>query len=221
MGTSSRKALPIQVQLQASKVSIHIIANLWSRGNFQTSNNNWYESKWKLLFYQWDSSMPVESWYVIMDHDGSGELVWVTVLAGTYNVVYKWWHHLASYIQNVTINEWDTLDFVLDAIWAGEFEHEQKFKWNSGWTYQIAWDLPNTGGVYDYVINGTDMSVLYYPGTCSYLERVFESNICDLNNDGRVDSSDISVIVANIWKTWIYYGDSPLFGGFGTVNYYD
>jgi hypothetical protein len=28
MGTSSRKALPIQVQLQASKVSIHIIANL-------------------------------------------------------------------------------------------------------------------------------------------------------------------------------------------------
>lgn len=221
MNMSSRKAIPVHVQLQASKVTVHIIANLWSRGNSQTCNNNGYESMWKLLFYPSNhalDALPVESWYVVMDHTGSGELVWVTVLAGNYDVVYKWWHHLASYIQNITINEWDTLDFVLNALWVWEFENEEQFKCNSWWSYQIAWDLPSTGGTYDYLINGTDLSVLYTGGICNYLTNVSAYDICDLNNDGRVDSSDASVIIANNWKTGVYYRLSPLFTGFGMVD---
>lgn len=223
MNMTSRKAIPVHVQLQASKVSIHIVANLGSRGNSQTCNNNGYESMWKLLFYPSNHALdvlplPVESWYVVMDRDGYGELVWVTVLAGNYDVVYKWWHHLASYIKNVTINEWDTLDFVLSALWVWEFENEEQFRCNSWWSYQIAWDLPSTGGTYDYLINGTDLSVLYSGGICDYLTNVSSYDICDLNNDGRVDSSDASVIIANDWKTGVYYRLSPLFTGFGMVD---
>lgn len=219
---NSRKAKKVSVTLQASEVSVHIVANLWSRGNVNTLNLNGYESKWKLLFYPWNhvaSDLPIASGYVVMDHDGLGELEWVTVLAGTYDVVYKWRHHLASYIPNVTINEWDTLDFVLNAIWVSEVDHEEQLKWNSWWTYQIAWDMPRSTNDYDNIINGNDLSVLFERTMCPYLESVSAGHICDLNNDGRVDSSDATAIMQNLdFEDTAYY--DWVFTGFGYVDYF-
>jgi len=222
MNMTSRKAIPVHVQLQASKVSIHIVANLGSRGNASTLNLNWYESRWKILFYPANhnqNDLPIESWYVIMDHEGFGVLTWVKVLAGTYDVVYKWRHHLASYIPNVTINEWDTLDFVLNAIWVSEVDHEEQLKWNSWWTYQIAWDMPRSTNDYDNIINGNDLSVLFERTMCPYLESVSAGHICDLNNDGRVDSSDATAIMQNLdFEDTAYY--DWVFTGFGYVDYF-
>lgn len=224
---TSRKAIPVSVTLQAAKVHVYIVANLWSRGNAQTSNNNWYESKWKLLFYPWNhapSDLPIESWYVIMNHDGFGELTWVEVLAGTYDVVYKWWHHLASYIPNVTINEWDTLNFVLDAIWVGLFEQEDKFKYNSWWAYQIAWDLPDASGYYNFEINTLDLSILRWSGLCSYNQKKNKPDLCDLNNDWVVNSTDDTVILKQLpqRKSDDVYDDQQFMkDGFGYVNYWE
>ena len=221
---SSRKAKKVSVTLQASEVGIRIVANLWSRGNASTLNLNWYESKWKILFYPPNhnpNDLPIESWYIIMNHNGFGELEWVTVLAGTYDVVYKWWHHLASYIQNVTINEWDTLDFVRYAIWVWEEEHIEQLKYNSWWTFQIAWDLPTANNNYDNVINGTDLSVLL-SDRCHYREDVATGFICDLNGDHRVDSSDASVIFANLDVVdSLYHSNFGLFTWFGYVDYFE
>lgn len=220
---TSRKAIPVQVTLQASKVSVRIVANLGSRWNENTLNLNWYESKWKLLFYPPNHNpedLPIESWYVIMNHEGFGELTWVKVLAGTYDVVYKGWQHLASYITNVTINEWDVLDFVLNATWVWEVEHRAELKYNSWWTYQIAWDMPTANNDYDNVINTNDLSVLFARDKCPYLQFVEKGHVCDLNNDGRVDSSDATAILKNLDVKDVVYYDG-VFTWFGYVYYFD
>jgi hypothetical protein len=226
MDTSSRKAIPVHVQLQASKVSVHIIANLCSRGNSQTSNNNWYESRWKLLFYQWNSSTPVESWYVIMNGSWYWELTWVTILAGTYDVVYKWWHNLASYISNVTINEWDTLDFVVgnNLTWVWFFEQLDKFKYNSWWACQIAWDMPSSNGSYNFLINTMDLTVLWDDeNLCPYGRAEWKNHVCDLNNDWWIDSNDDTVILSNLLvRDEIYYWSNHFSeNSFWSVNYWE
>lgn len=227
MNMTSRKAKKVSVTLQASEVGIHIVANLGSRGNSQTSNNNWYESRWKILFYDPSQHTVVKSWYITMDHEWYWELVWETILAGTYDVVYKSRQHLASYLPNVTINnEWDLLNFVIgdNLTWIGFWEQTEQFKYNSWWAYQVAWDLPNGSGIYDFQINTVDLSVLRSDRLCPEYNGglVQKPNICDLNNDWRVNSNDDTVILEYLpnYDDTIYYF-SHLFpeDSFGEVDY--
>lgn len=218
---TSRKAYFLNIVLSAKNLDITMIANLWSRWNATTSNNNWYESKWKMLFYAlWNHTEPLYQWYVIMNASGVWVLSWQQIMAGCYDIVYKWWHHLSSYITNFCIHEWEIVDFVNNSnlFWVWSFDSSLSYNW---WvSYQIAWDMPTSNKVYDNVINWTDLSVLYSTELCPYSQSVSHYNVCDLNNDGRVNSTDASVILSNLQKkdTAFYSG---LFQWFGTVNYFD
>lgn len=230
MNMTSRKAKHVSVTLQASQVSIQIVANLDGRWSQDTMNLYGYESRWKILFYPPNHStgdLPIASWYVIMDHEWSGILMWVTITAGTYDVVYKWWHHLASYIPNVAISPWVILDFVLDAIWVWEVAHNiQMYNW--WWTYQRAWDMPTTSNDYDHVINMADLSVLAWHRCTPKHTTIPSGHICDINNDGEISEPDSTTVIYNIlhpgggirlkdavysnWAfTWFGYVDYPLY----------
>lgn len=219
LNMSSRKALPLNISLNAAKVQVKIVANLWSRGNAITGNNNWFQSKWKLLFYYPDThGSPIEAWYVTLDEWWHGDFSW-EVLAWCYDIVYKWWHHLSTYVTNLCVNEWDTLDFVKNMSLSGYGLFSTWLEVNGGLAFQIAWDMPKSSNDYDNEINATDLSVLY-GSRCPYLQTVPKWHVCDLNNDGRVDSSDASVILANKYLQDIAYANWD-FDGFGTVNYFD
>lgn len=220
LNMASRKALPLSVSLNAAKVRVNLVANLWSRGNAVTGNNNWFQSKWKLLFYlRSNHTSPTEMGYVLLDENWHGPFSW-EVLAWCYDVVYKWWHHLSTYVTNLCVNEWDTLDFVKNMTLSGYGLFATWLEVNGGLAFQIAWDMPRSTDDYDNIVNWTDLSVLYDTSRCPYLQPVSKWHVCDLNNDGRVDSSDASVILANK-----YIEDSAYmvwdFDGFGTVNYFD
>lgn len=225
MNMTSRKAKKVSVTLQASEVGIRIIANLWGRGNSQTSNNNGYDSRWKILFYDPSQHTLIKSWYIRMDSSWYWELIWETILAGTYDVVYKSRQHLASYIPNVTINEGDTLSFVVgnNLTWVDFFEETEQFKYNSWWAFQVAWDLPDGSGKYDFQINSIDLTVLWDGDLCThYGEEVSKPNICDINNDWMVDSNDDTAILKyldayNDRIYWTYFDENT----FGTVNYWE
>ena len=223
---SSRKAKKVSVTLQASEVGIRIVANLWSRGNSQTSNNNGYDSRWKILFYDPSQHTLIKSWYIKMDSSWYWELSWETILAGTYDVVYKSRQHLASYIPNVTINEGDTLSFVIgnNLTWVDFFEETEQFKYNSWWAFQVAWDLPNGSGIYDFQINTVDLSVLRSDRLCPEYNhgRISKPNICDLNNDWMVDSNDDTAILEylpNYDDTVYYFSHHFAEDSFGAVDY--
>jgi hypothetical protein len=220
-----RKALILQVTLNPEEVWVSMIANLWSRGNANTSNLNGYQSKWKLLFYNpLDRSAPQYSWYVLLNEDWWWELSGLKVLAWCYDVVYKWFHHLSSYITNVCIESGSQLNFVSwsSLSWVGIFDEELPY---NGWFwYQVAWDMPRSTNDYDNVINWTDLSVLYERSLCPYMERVEKWHVCDLNNDTWVDSSDASAILANLDKKdpsfYSWENIIPLYEGFGMINYF-
>ncbi len=225
---SSRKAYFLNISLSAKDVEVHMIANLWSRWNANTSNNNWYESKWKMLFYSpWDHNDPLYSWYVIMDSEWYWVLSWVQVMAWCYDVVYKWWHHLSSFITNVCIHEWEEINFVTNSNLWWVWIFDETLPYNGWLAYQIAWDMPTSNNNYDNQINWTDLSVLYW-SNCPYMQTPGKWHVCDLNNDGRVDSSDASAILANLWKKDLAYCgfnnepqcEAPQFWWFGTVIYF-
>ena len=210
---ASRKALPFTVTLSWDEIEIRMIANLWSRWNANTSNSKWYESKWKILFYErWNFTEPKYSWYVIMDHEGRAILTWVKVMTDCYNVVYKWRHHLASYIPDLCVHSWGVINFVSwNVIWTNQFDDNLPY---NGWLhYQIAWDLPDASGYQNGIINSSDISVLY---DCDYMtHRPSNTHICDLNHDTWVDSTDAWVIIKNYreydrvyyswWVQWEQY----------------
>jgi len=222
-----RKALILNVILNPEEVEVSLIANLWSRGNARTSNNNGYQSKWKIFFYnRSDWQHPVYSWYAQLDSDWMWPLNF-KVLAGCYDVVYKWFHHLSSYMTDVCIVEsWSSLNFVSGSnlSWVGMFNVDLPY---NGWLwFQVAWDMPRADNKYDFVVNATDLSVLYW-SRCPYMSSVSKWHVCDLNNDGEVDSSDASAILENLFKEDLCFcaDDDPecvaLFGWFGTINYFD
>lgn len=217
LNTISRKALFIDAKVNSTFSLIKIKAYPGSRGNTTIANLQWFDSRWKVLFYKlWNRSVPFYSGYVDLDVNWSGSFLWA-IAEWYYDVVFKWRHNLASFISGVYISWWQeiSLDFT---TWSYLYWAETWLYYDWWNKYQIAWDMPSSLNRYDYQVNSTDLSVLY-GGTCPYLSEVSDKHKCDLNDDGWVDSSDASVIISHDWDTSIVYWRSWSFDWFGVVSY--
>jgi len=80
----------------------------------------------------------------------------------------------------------------------------------------------SSSSTYDYQVNSTDLSVLYW-SQCPYMTSVWSpmnsKYKCDLNNDWWIDSSDASVIISNDWRDDFVYGTGWQFSNFWLTNY--
>lgn len=221
LNTVARKAIFLDVNVISTSAVFGIKIYPWSRGNTSNPNINGFENKGKLLFYaSGNRTTVIYSGYI----DTNAEWTWdyiENIADWYYDVVYKWWQQLASFISGIYITWWQEL--VLDfTTWSNLYGIESSSLIYNGWSgYQMAWDMMAVNNTYDYQINSTDLSVLY-GSQCPYLSSVVGKHKCDLNNDGWVDSSDASVIIGHDWEEDLTYYDTwtgALFEWFGTANY--
>jgi len=224
LNTLARKAIFLDVDVIPTDAVFEVKVYPWARWNTTNPNLNWFENRWRLLFYaNWDRTTVLYSWYI---DDLNNEGTWSHIedlVSWTYDVVYKWRHQLSSFISWIYITWWEEmlLDFT---TWASLYWVESSSLVYNNWSwYQIAWDMFASNDQYDYQINSTDLSVLYW-SNCPYGTQVWSPNNskhkCDLNNDWWVDSSDASVIIWHDWYDDVAYGAWwEWFDGFGAVNY--
>lgn len=174
----------------------------WSRPS------NDYSNEWELRFYDMNRQF-VSSWLLTTNTLGT----WVFqkfIQAGTYYVVYKGQSHLASYLSGVVVATWSevSVDFTTGA---NLYNVQNKTSsQNDGWKYQLAWDMKNTQWVYDYVINGNDISsIVYWSGLVEWGINVL--NPKNLNGDTSINGADIAVVGINFQQTDPFALPSPLF----------
>jgi len=138
LNTSVRKAIFLDVNVTPVYSLVGLRVYPWSRGNTTNPNINWFENRWRLLFYNnWDRATVVYSGYVDINNDGSGDML-EGIAWWYYDVVYKWWHQLSSVISGIYITWWQEilLDFT---TWTNLYGVENwiLYMWWS-W-YQIGW----------------------------------------------------------------------------------
>lgn len=122
-----------------------------------------------------------------------------TMPSGIYSVVYKWQSQLASYLSGVEVIEWWelSLDFT---TWSNLYNTQNKsITENDGSQYQIAWDLKNVLGQYDFMINGNDIAILTVSWFIDTGIPILDSK--NLNGDAAINVSDISIVGINFERT--------------------
>ncbi len=167
----------------------------WSRSSSNFSNIG------ELRLY--DESFALKySWSVITNQNGT----WILesfLPSWTYYVVYKWQSQLASYLTSIEIVEWYTQIFDF-TTWTNLYNTQNKSITENDWyQYQIAWDLKNINGQYDFMVNGNDIAIL----TMSWFidAGIFVLDPKNLNGDSAINVSDISVIGVNFELTDPYF----------------
>jgi hypothetical protein len=80
---------------------------------------------------------------------------------------------------------------------------------DNGYRYQTAGDLKNTEGVYDFTINGNDISIVTMNGLEDGGINILDPR--NLNGDIAINASDISVIGVNFEKNDPYLLDNNFF----------
>ena len=146
----------------------------------------------------YDSDKKLISTSPVFSLNNSGVDETLINLSASYYVVFKGQSHLASYLSWVVFG-W-TGEQVFDFTTGNNLYGVQNLdaQTDDGRKYQTAWDLKNTDGDYDFVINGNDISIILY-GTFPEL-WVDLSDPRNLNGDTAVNASDISIIWANCLK---------------------
>ncbi len=139
-----------------------------------------------------------------LESSSTGLAEWMdNIPSGTYYVVYKWQSHLASYLSGVEIIQGtpQLFDFT---TWANLFNTQNKsLSQDDGFQYQVAGDLKNVLGQYDFMINGNDIAILTISWFIDAGITVLDPK--NLNADGAINVSDISVIGINFELTDPYY----------------
>lgn len=126
-----------------------------------------------------------------------------------YYAVYKGQSQLASYLSGVQIINWE--EFVLDFTTGTNLYNVQNrsISEDDGYRYQIAGDLKNSIGNYDFTINGNDIAILTASGFIDNGISVLDPK--NLNGDWAINVSDISVIGINFELTDPFFIWSNLF----------
>ncbi|MDD3262873.1 MAG: hypothetical protein PHR61_03420 [Candidatus Absconditabacteria bacterium] len=132
-----------------------------------------------------------------IESSSTGSSEWLdNVPSGTYYIVYKGQSHLASYLSGVVITQGEVMEFDF-TTGSNLYDTQQKSNLvDDGYRYQIAGDLKNTNGEYDFVINGNDISVIVFgsgfvEGGISVLDPK------NINGDGSINGADIAVVGIN------------------------
>ena len=182
-----------------------IVKALPSNRVYQWTNN---ENTWVIKTYTSNKILIGTSLPFKLNSAGTGETQ-INASAETYYVVFKGQSHLASYLSWVIL--WGTGEQILDFTTGNNLYGAQNLdtQTDDGKKYQTAWDLKNTDGQYDYVINGNDISIILY-GTFPQL-WIDLSDPRNLNGDTAVNASDISIIWANCLKQDAFANAGGLF----------
>ncbi|MCF7835087.1 hypothetical protein K9M48_03460 [Candidatus Gracilibacteria bacterium] len=136
--------------------------------------------------------------------NGTGEF-FTDIVPGTYHIVFKGQSHLASYLSGVTlVGGPQILDFTTGTNLYGT--QQKNLSQDDGYRYQTAGDLKNTNGVYDYMVNGNDISIITANGMFDNGIGVLDPR--NLNGDVAINASDIAVIGINFEKTDPYYNNT-------------
>lgn len=185
-------------------------------GNFTIKVYPWsrpggdYSNLWELRIFNLSKQF-VLSWSL------SSNAWWTWALldnipTGTYYIVYKGQSHLASYLSGIIITQGSdtTLDFT---TWTNLYNVQNKsISTDDGWRYQIAWDMRNTIGIYDFTINGNDISsIVYGSGLVEWWIAVLDPK--NLNGDTSVNGADIAIVGINFQLT------DPFLTGAVTFNW--
>lgn len=159
---------------------------------YQATNN---ANTWILKIYDSSKTLISTSPLFTLNSDGTGEASINAPAWGNYYVVFKWQSHLASYLSWVTI--WGTGNDFFDFTTGVNLYGAQNLdsQTDNGKKYQTAWDLKNTNGEYDFVINGNDISIILYGTFPDLWVSILEPR--NLNGDTAVNASDLSIIWAN------------------------
>ena len=143
------------------------------------------------LMYKFENILTNGSWL--------WEFTW-NIEVWIYTIVYKWQSHLASYISGMQITWWMNLfDFT---TWNDLYNVQNySLSEDNGFKYQFAWDLKSVAWVYDFMVNGNDISII----TTSWFVDVEFLDPRDLNGDMTINVSDLSIIWVNFEKTDLFY----------------
>lgn len=137
----------------------------------------------------------------------TGQADWLdNIPSGDYFIVYKGQSHLASYLSGVTIVQGvpQTFDFT---TWTILYNTQNKsITQDDGFQYQIAGDLENILGQYDFMINWNDIAILTASWFIDSAIAVLDPK--NLNGDWAINVSDISVIGINFELTDPYFSSN-------------
>ena len=199
MNTVPRRGWFIDVLVHPTTFPVTIKA-FPSNRVYQDTNN---ENIWTLKIYDFSKTLLFTSQPFTLNSAGTGETL-IYAPPGSYYVVFKWQSHLASYLDWENI--WGTgIDFFDFTTWTNLHGTQNlNSTQDDGKQYQTAWDLKNTNGAYDFVINGNDISIILY-GTFPQL-WVNALDPRNLNGDTAVNASDLSVIWTNCLKQDAFAG---------------
>ncbi len=205
----ARKAIFLDVNVTPTSQPFNI--KVWPSDR-SSSSKKWNEGK--LMFYaNNDSGTILYSWYLTTDTNGSWEFLEI-IPEWTYDIIYKWQWHLASYLDDVFVTWWQNvvLDFTTGANLYGTKQYSETE--DDGYRYQIAWDLRNWSNVYDGKVNVNDITMIV-TSACDYNDwSVNQYHQCNLNGDTKVNMADIGVIITNIAQGWLYLQWQEEFGWF-------
>ena len=193
------------ITLQASNIFSFSIKAFPSNRVYQDVNN---ANIWILKFYDMNKNFVASSSPFNLNALWTGTIT-VNIWSGTYYAVFKWQSHLASYLSGIQIIiwTWNVFDFTTGTNLYGTQNLDSAT--DDGKQYQTAWDLKNTNGDYDYVINGNDVSIMLYDTFPQLWVSILEPR--NLNGDTAINASDISVIGTNFMKQDDFAADGGIF----------
>ena len=151
----------------------------------------------EIRFYNLSGNL-VYSWLVETTESGTW-LIEEMIPSWIYNVVYKWQSQLASYLTNISIIQWEemSLDFT---TWTNLSNTQNKsISQDDGYQYQIAGDLKNTLGFYDFMINWNDIAILTVSGFIDQWVSILDPK--NLNGDSAINVGDVSIVWINFEQT--------------------
>jgi len=172
--------------------SLPVVVKAFSSNRVYQSTNN--ANTWILKIYDSNKTLIATSPLFTLNNAGTGKAL-INAPAWTYYMVFKGQSHLASYLSGVIF--WGTGIDMLDFTTGTNLYGAQQLNstQDDGYRYQSAWDLKNSLGIYDYMVNGNDIAIL-----TEYWLQETGIDVLDprnLNSDWAVNASDISVIGVN------------------------
>lgn len=182
-----RKALFLKAILNATASLYQLKAFPWSRSKPSLAN------RWEIRFYDTDGELVYSNENILTDSWWNAEFS-ALIPDGTYTVVYKWQSHLASYLYNISVIAGST--FIFDFTTWNTLSWVQNYTsiTDNGSKYQIAWDLKNMKGKYDFTVNWNDVTIV----TVSwFVDHVDDLDPRDLNWDNVINVMDLAIIWAN------------------------
>lgn len=194
VNSQPRKALFLKAILNATASSYRLKVFPWDRSKPSLAN------RWEIRFYDESNELIYSNDNILTDSWWNAEFS-ALIPDGIYTVVYKWQSHLASFMYDIPVIAGQTVWFDFTTWNSLSWVQNYTTLSDNGSKYQIAWDLKNKKGKYDFTVNWNDVTIV----TASwFLDHVDDLDPRDLNWDNVVNVMDLAIIWANFEKEDIF-----------------